>query len=71
MTQTCHSPAVFLGESSITRKKVKPMDTIFQTSFDNLIGSLIACLILREALIPALPDRIAGPGGWLINTSAD
>ena len=47
------------------------MDTIFQTSFDNLIGSLIACLILREVLILALPDRIAGPGGWLINTSAE
>lgn len=40
-----------------------------QISFDEILGSLIACLILREVLIFALPDRIAGPGGWLINTA--
>ena len=42
---------------------------IAQVSFDEIIGSLIACLILREAMIFALPDRIAGPGGWLIDTA--
>ena len=47
------------------------MATIFQISFDNIIGSLIACLIIRELLILALPDRVAGPGGWLINTRQD
>lgn len=47
------------------------MSTIFQMSFDSIIGSLIACLIVREVMILALPDRIAGPGGWLINTKQD
>ncbi len=47
------------------------MNTIFQISFDNIIGSLIACLIVRELMILALPDHIAGPGGWLINTKPD
>lgn len=42
---------------------------IAQVSFDEIIGSLIACLILREVMIFALPDRIAGPGGWLIDTA--
>lgn len=44
------------------------MTMILQISFDEIVGSMIACLILREALILTLPDRIAGPGGWLINT---
>lgn len=43
------------------------MSTIFQMSFDSIIGSLI----VREVMILALPDRIAGPGGWLINTKQD
>ena len=42
---------------------------IAQVSFDEIIGSLIACLILREVMIFVLPDRIAGPGGWLIDTA--
>ena len=42
---------------------------IAQISFDEIIGSLIACLILREVMIFTLPDRIAGPGGWLIDTA--
>jgi len=45
------------------------MTMIAQISFDEIIGSLIACLILREVMIFTLPDRIAGPGGWLINTT--
>ena len=40
-------------------------------SFDEIAGSLIACLIIRELMIATLPDRIAGPGGWLINTTHD
>ena len=47
------------------------MALLSQISFDEITGSLIACLILRELMIVTLPDRIAGPGGWLINTSHD
>ncbi len=47
------------------------MATLLQVSFDEILGSLIACLIIREVLILTLPDKVAGPGGWLINTSKD
>lgn len=39
-----------------------------QVSFDELAMATILCLALRESLVRALPDRIAGPGGWLIDT---
>jgi len=44
------------------------MELIGQISFDEIVGSLTVCLVLREAMILVLPDRIAGPGGWLIDT---
>jgi hypothetical protein len=47
------------------------MTILSQISFDEIAGSLMVCLLLREVLIQALPDRIAGPGGWLIDTGAD
>ncbi|MEM9342457.1 MAG: hypothetical protein AAGA87_05385 [Pseudomonadota bacterium] len=37
-------------------------------SFDNVMMSLITCLIVREIMLVALPDEVAGPGGWLIDT---
>lgn len=47
------------------------MSFLTQISFDEIAASLIACLVLREVLILALPDRIAGPGGWLIDTGGE
>jgi hypothetical protein len=47
------------------------MTILSQISFDEIAGSLMVCLLLREVMIQALPDRIAGPGGWLIDTGAD
>ncbi|MFM2356940.1 MAG: hypothetical protein RLZZ528_2676 [Pseudomonadota bacterium] len=47
------------------------MSLLSQISFDELVGSLVVCLVLREIMILALPDRIAGPGGWLIDTGSD
>ncbi len=44
------------------------MDWMFAVSFDTVVMSAITCLMIREAMIIALPDRIAGPGGSLINT---
>lgn len=40
-------------------------------SFDALVFSALACLALRQAMVIFLPDRIAGPGGWLIDTGSD
>ncbi|PPB79745.1 hypothetical protein LV82_02536 [Albidovulum inexpectatum] len=47
------------------------MQFLSQISFDEIVASLLACLILREVMILALPDRIAGPGGWLIDTGEE
>jgi hypothetical protein len=44
------------------------MDQIFAVSFDNLVMASLTCLILREVFLFTLPDHVAGPGGWLINT---
>jgi hypothetical protein len=40
-------------------------------SFDDIAASLLLCLIARELMILGLPDRIAGPGGWLVNTGEE
>ena len=48
-----------------------PMSWFVQISFDEVVAAFITCLVLREVMIFALPDTIAGPGGWLIDTGAD
>ena len=45
------------------------MDALFALSFDTLAMSMITCLMIREMLILALPNEIAGPGGSFINTA--
>ncbi|MEZ5779916.1 MAG: hypothetical protein R3E44_16295 [Paracoccaceae bacterium] len=47
------------------------MSFLNQISFDEIAASLLVCMILRELLILALPDRIAGPGGWLVDTGEE
>lgn len=47
------------------------MDILTAFSFDNIAASFITCLILREVMILVLPDHIAGPGGWLVDTGAE
>jgi hypothetical protein len=44
------------------------MTFVSQISFDGLLGSLFICLALRQMMILVLPDRMAGPGGWFIDT---
>lgn len=44
------------------------MDILHMISFDMLAMSMITCLVLREVFVVALPDRVAGPGGWLVDT---
>lgn len=47
------------------------MQLLTQISFDEVAASLMACLVIRELLILALPDHIAGPGGWLVDTGEE
>ena len=42
-----------------------------QISFDEIVAAFVTCLVIREAMIFILPDSIAGPGGWLIDTGSD
>ena len=39
-------------------------------SFDQIAMAAMTVLALREVMIATLPDRIAGPNGWLVNTNA-
>ncbi len=40
-------------------------------SADQVILAAMACIGLREMMIMLLPDSIAGPGGWLVNTGRE
>lgn len=40
-------------------------------SFDQIALAAMACIALREAMIMTLPDAVAGPGGWLIDTGME
>ncbi len=44
------------------------MSELLTLSFDAVLTSAIVCLVLREVMIFALPDDVAGPGGWFIDT---
>lgn len=37
-------------------------------TFDQIALASMACVAIREAMILTLPDQIAGPGGWLVDT---
>jgi len=40
-------------------------------TFDQVALAAMACIGLREAMIIMLPDTIAGPGGWLVDTQEE
>jgi hypothetical protein len=43
--------------------------TLFSAvTFDQVAMSFMACFLVREAMIAFLPNDIAGPEGWLIDT---
>jgi len=44
-------------------------DFLTTVTLGDAILSFLACCLLHEAAIALLPDRIAGPGGWFIDTS--
>lgn len=40
-------------------------------TFDQIVMAGMACIAFREAMIVFLPDSIAGPGGWLVDTGEE
>jgi hypothetical protein len=38
-------------------------------AFDAMAVAFLGCVAVREVAIIALPDAIAGPGGWFIDTA--
>ena len=47
------------------------MNFLASISFDEVVAAFVTCLVVREVLIFALPDAVAGPGGWLIDTGSE
>lgn len=47
------------------------MDWMTVISADKLVLSFLAVFAIRETMIYALPDAIAGPGGWLVDTGSE
>lgn len=48
------------------------MDLFNTISFDQIGMAFLAIFVIREAMVYALPDDVAGPGGRFIDTgSAD
>lgn len=47
------------------------MDLFNAITFDQIALSLLAVGLIREAMIQVLPDAIAGPGGWLVDTGEE
>ncbi len=40
-------------------------------TFDQIALATMACIALREVMVIFLPDNVAGPGGWLVNTAEE
>ena len=40
-------------------------------SADKLALSFLAIFTLRQSMITCLPDTVAGPGGWLVDTDPE
>lgn len=40
----------------------------YLVSFDQMLAAFLTCVVLRDVFVLLLPDTIAGPGGWLVDT---
>ncbi|TCP63204.1 hypothetical protein EV663_101472 [Rhodovulum bhavnagarense] len=47
------------------------MAWIVTVTFDQIALSLLTVGLLRAGLVALLPDEVAGPGGWLVDTGQD
>ena len=44
------------------------MHWLSQITVGEVIMTFLVCCLVHEMLVAVLPDRLAGPGGWLIDT---
>lgn len=44
------------------------MEWLSRITVGEVIMAIYACCLIHEGLVLSLPDSIAGPGGWLIDT---
>ena len=44
------------------------MDLVEFLSADKLALSFLTLFLIRHSMIVMLPDAVAGPGGWLVDT---
>ena len=70
MTAACFRPD-WLANVVQSKAGVYFMSYVSQISFDDPLGSLLVCRALRQGMILALPDHMAGPGGWFIDTGTE
>ncbi|MEM8632988.1 MAG: hypothetical protein AAGF74_17315 [Pseudomonadota bacterium] len=47
------------------------MELFGTITFDEVALSFLACFVIREFMIRMLPDTVAGPGGWLVDTEEE
>ncbi|PRY26069.1 hypothetical protein CLV78_101162 [Aliiruegeria haliotis] len=47
------------------------MEWLSQITVGDVILSVLTCCLIHESLVALLPDAVAGPGGWLIDTGAE
>ena len=40
----------------------------YMVSFDAAVAAFLTCVVLRDVFVMVLPNEIAGPGGWLVDT---
>ncbi|MGB8621550.1 MAG: hypothetical protein WCD16_01910 [Paracoccaceae bacterium] len=47
------------------------MNWLATVTLDQIALSILTVGVIREAMILFLPDRVAGPGGWLVDTGEE
>ncbi|WP_176438438.1 hypothetical protein [Actibacterium lipolyticum] len=47
------------------------MDLFTNITFDQIALTVLTLGVVREAMIQVLPNDVAGPGGWLVNTGEE
>lgn len=46
------------------------LNWLAEITVGEVILAYLACCLLHELMVVCLPDDIAGPGGWLIDTDS-